>query len=120
MRLGDLIKFLEDRRPERLVALGFAQPHSYRGIYSDLAFQPKANVTVGEMLAAAKSALGTTYEGWKGGDFTMTGWTECWLAQRGHGDGETLGPVLLTLMLAADTEDRDLAEALSAFLPGYP
>lgn len=120
MTLGELIAALEKPDPSRKVPLGFASPHSYRGIYAELAFEPKADVTVGEMLASARSALGATYEGWKGGEYTMTGYTDCWLAEHGHGAGETIGPVLLTLMLAADPQDERLAADLERFQPEYP
>ena len=99
MTLGELIAALEKLNPELEVPLGFGEPHSYRGDYYDLAFEPKRNVTVGEMLADAKSALGTTYQGYKGGDFTMNEWTTCWLAEYGS-TGETIGPYFLGLLLA--------------------
>lgn len=120
MTLGDLITALEAQDPLRKVPLGFASPHSYRGTYAELAFEPKAGVTVGEMLASARSALGATYEGWKGGDFTMVRYTGCWLAEHGHGEGETIGPLLLTLMLAADPQDDGLLVSLARFVPEFP
>lgn len=67
MQLQDLINYLEKEDPKKVAPLGFSYPHSYRGIYSELAFEPTPNVTVGEMLECAKSALDTTYQGWKGG-----------------------------------------------------
>jgi hypothetical protein len=101
MTLDELIAALEAADPALVLRDGFTNPHSYRGIYADLAFEPARNVTVGEMLADARSALGATYQGWKGGDYTMTGWADCWLSEEGHASDETLGPTLLRLMLAA-------------------
>lgn len=97
MTLGDLIAFLEAVPPETVVPLGFHCPHSYRGYYCDLAFEPAKNVTVGAMLADARSALGATFEGYKGGDYEMSADTDVWLAN--YGDcGESIGPVLLRYM----------------------
>lgn len=120
MTLGELITALEAAPADKVLPLGFASPHSYRGFYEQLAFEPKVRVPVGEMLAAARSALGRTYEGWKGGDFTMTDYTDCWLAVEGHGDGESIGPILLTLMLAASPGDHELASKLETFVPEWP
>lgn len=71
MKLGDLITLLEKFPADKKVSQGFGNPHSWRGAYAELAFEPIGETTVGEMLAAAKEAVGQTYTGWKGGDFTM-------------------------------------------------
>jgi hypothetical protein len=99
MTLEELITALEAADPALVLPDGFDNPHSYRGYYDDLAFEPATDITVADMLAAARPALGTTYQGWKGGDFTMRGYTDCWLAEEGR-EGETIGLVLLRLMLA--------------------
>ncbi|MFC9490722.1 hypothetical protein ACFTZM_32240, partial [Streptomyces hydrogenans] len=65
MPLGELITALEAADPDLVLPDGFTHPHSYRGYYHELAFEPAHNATVGEMLADARSALGTTYTGWK-------------------------------------------------------
>jgi hypothetical protein len=101
MTLGELITALEAADPTRTVRHGFTHPHSYRGDYMDLAFDPDTDVTVADMLADARSALGTTYQGWKGGDFTMSEHTWCWLSEEGDASGETISALLLELMLAA-------------------
>jgi hypothetical protein len=100
MNLGDLITRLEAADPDQTVRQGFNHPHSYRGDYMDLAFEPAANITVADMLAAARSALGATYQGWKGGDFTMSEHTWCWLSAEGDASGETISGLLLDLLLA--------------------
>lgn len=124
MNLGELITRLEAADPNQAVQHGFTNPHSYRGDYMDLAFEPAADVTVGDMLADARSALGTTYQGWKGGDFTMNEHTWCWLSQQGDASGETISPLLLEFMLtepavqqppvdrAAKERRLDLSQAL--------
>ena len=103
MTLGELIKFLEAHDPERIVPIGFAEPHSYRGYYEDLAFEPARDVTVGSMLACARDALGKTFEGYKGGDFKMGEYADVWLANYGH-TGEGIGPVLLSYMVGEESE----------------
>lgn len=98
MELRDLIKFLEARDPAKVVPLGFSEPHSYRGDYYDLAFEPTADVTVGSMLECARFALGQTFQGYKGGDFTMREYTSVHLAHYGM-CGEGIGPHFLKYMV---------------------
>lgn len=98
MTLGELIDRLEKEDPSTVVPMGFTNPHSYRGYYYDLAFEPAENVTVGEMLEAARGAVGTVFEGWKGGLFKMGRGTDVWLSKEGW-TGEGIGPVLLDYML---------------------
>lgn len=98
MMLLQLIRTLENYPPTLVLPIGFHDPHSYRGYYECLAFQPTENVTVGSMLECAKSALGATFSGWKSGDYTMTEYTDVYLAQVGS-CGEELGPMLLGYML---------------------
>jgi len=52
---------------------------------------------VSDMLVAARRAVGSTYQGWKGGEFTMTLETRVWIAIEGS-SGEMLGPTLLDYM----------------------
>ena len=115
MTLDELIVALEAADPTLVLPLGFSNPHSYRGDYMDLAFELTANVTVGAMLADARSARGATYQGWKGGDNTMDAHTACWLDEEGRGDGETIGPILLALLLAAGQLDASTRERLGGF-----
>jgi len=92
MTLDELIAVLEVENPAKVLPLGFSNPHSWRGDYMELAFEPTANVTVGAMHADARSALGATYEGYKGGQYTMHGYTDCHVAEEScEGDNE-LGP----------------------------
>lgn len=105
MTLGELISFLEQRNPELVVRLGFDSAHSYRGYYEQLAFTPARDVTVGTMLASARNALGETFTGYKGGEFTMHEYTRVWVSERGC-TGESIGPALLAYMVG---EADDLA-----------
>ena len=70
--LGRLIEALEEFDDDQLFPFGMTTPHSYRGHYEELAFVPCGWMEAHEILAAARSAVGATYQGWKGGDFTMT------------------------------------------------
>jgi len=42
MMLSDIIETLEKYDPATIVPLGFGEPHSYRGYYDQLAFEPVA------------------------------------------------------------------------------
>lgn len=106
MSLGEIIERLQREDPSKRVRLGFRYPHSYRGYYHDIAFEWHRSVTVGEMLADAESAMGATFQGWKGGDYTMKEFTSAWLVREEGECGESIGAVLLDLLLAdAVTED---------------
>ena len=97
MNLGELIDQLKKYNPSTKVRLGFGGPHSYRGYYEDLAFEPVENTTIGEMLEHAESALGETFKGYKGGTYRMNKWTDVWIAPMGC-CGERIGPTLLQYM----------------------
>lgn len=99
MELGKLIQRLEQADPDLAVRMGFGSPHSYRGYYDELAFEPEPNVSVGDMLEAAKGALGKTFIGYKGGEFTMDEYTTVWISRYGEGEGEIIGLILLGYML---------------------
>ena len=98
MSLGDLISALENADPAHVAPLGFGSPHSYRGDYHELAFKPAVNVTVASMLAHARSALGASFPGYKGGDFMMSSYTECFIDHAHAVGGDRIGPVLVAYM----------------------
>jgi hypothetical protein len=81
--LGQLIDLLDTLPPDLRMPIGFGVAHSYRGYYSDVSFAPAEDVTIGEMLEEARAAVGSTYCGWKGGEYTMDRATKCWLAHDG-------------------------------------
>jgi len=83
MTLGKLIKRLESFPPEQLVN-GIQEPHSYRGYYSDLAFEsPKTQSLACVALEICRKAMGEVFEGYKGGDFQMGKNTPVWSANYG-------------------------------------
>lgn len=62
--------------------------HSWRGVYEHLALDftqdSQAPVTtVATLLKDCEEAKGKTFEGWKGGDFTMNDGTPVWISQEG-------------------------------------
>lgn len=83
MTLGTLIKWLEQQDQNLVVKDGFSTPHSDRGSYDDLAFKPERKSRISNMLKHAKSALGATFEGYKGGDFTMNEHTSVYIGKWG-------------------------------------
>lgn len=93
--LQDLIAFLESQPASKIVRFGFSEPMSYRGYYDELAFRPAENVTIGSMLENARSALGQTFEGYKGGSYKMDEYTDCWIAEYGESGGDKIGPTLM-------------------------
>jgi hypothetical protein len=101
--LRALIDELCEHDPDQPVKHGFGKPHSYRGYYDELAFEPVADTTVGAMLEAAREADCTEYQGYKGGDYIMDSGTPVWLAHYGD-TGETLGKTMLALMLVSDLD----------------
>jgi len=97
MTLRELIDYLENVPLDQVASIGFHNPHSYRGMYDCLAFEPTENVTAKSMLTSAIEALDTSYTGWKGGEFMMGQYTDVYLAEEGN-QGEGIGPILLDLM----------------------
>jgi len=83
MNLEQLIAFLEEKEPSKKVLNGFGEPHSDRGDYSDLAFDPVVETTYGEMLKHAKSAMGKEFFGYKGGVYLMEGYTTVLIGEWG-------------------------------------
>jgi hypothetical protein len=89
--LGILIDWLEKQDQDLIVQDGFGSPHSDRGSYEELAFDPVSEARLGDMLKYAKSAVGATYEGWKGGDYTMGLHTSVYIGEYGE-EGDAITP----------------------------
>ena len=61
-------------------------PHSYRGYYSDLAFEDNtaaSPMSLDELRTLLDECHGKTFEGYKGGDNTMGDDTPLWIAEWG-------------------------------------
>jgi hypothetical protein len=100
MTLEQLIGYLE-MEDDVLLPIGFTNPHSYRGHYEDLAFEPIAEITTKEMLTKARGAVGTTYQGYKGGSYEMGSNTRCWISKEGSADGVSIDNLTLGLLIMA-------------------
>ena len=83
MYLNKLIDLLYTVNENAIFARGFHNAHSYRGHYEELAVEPKDNVPVSEMISCLERAVGETYTGYKGGEFTMIGSEDVYLAFEG-------------------------------------
>lgn len=101
MTLGELIVTLKTADPNKVCKIGLGKPHSYRGYFDQLAFEPVKDVTVAAMLKDAEESVGKTFEGYKGGDYTMSLHTDVWLAKYSE-CGEGIGPLLIAFMLGTE------------------
>ena len=99
--LCDIIETLEQFPRDTPVRLGWGDgsAHSYRGYYCDLAFEPKRNVTVGEMLDEARSSVGKVFHGYKGGEYRMDETSVCWFSRYGDNSGDCIGPAMMAFIL---------------------
>ena len=107
MTIKELIKILEKEDPNRIMKKGFHQAHAYRGFYAELAVEPAENVLIKEMIETLKGALSMTFEGYKGGMYTMYETTDVWMAMWGD-LGYPLSPGLLECWL----ENQKLTEKM--------
>lgn len=92
MNLCKLLEILHQCEANKEVE-GFGNPHSYRGYYDQLAFEPMTT-TIKAMIISCEEAVGETYRGYKGGHFTMGFDTEVYLAYEG-GTGQEITKSLL-------------------------
>ncbi|HVX20914.1 MAG TPA: hypothetical protein VHB02_06185 [Acidimicrobiales bacterium] len=115
MRLGELIDLLEKSTPVMLVVFDYGKPPgrfaSWRGVYQELTLTPgKESVRVRELLAKAKKADGGVFNGWKGGEFTMSRDTPVWADDYGDFDhrgiiGSKVSRSKGLVLLTADLSD---------------
>lgn len=122
MTLSELIDFLEKQDQSKVIASGWGEgsAHSYHGYYSELAFEARSNVTIADMLAEAKSALGKEFEGYKGGEYVMGPHTDCYLAEYGSCGSELslrllevmcgVGPMIESAIAQAVAAERETKE----------
>lgn len=95
LTLGQLIAALDEIRRDMPVRFDTGSyprgAHSYRGYYSDLAFEPTTTgVTVADLLGECLSVLDTCLQGYKGGDYLMDEDTPLWEAEYGCGSGRAI------------------------------
>ena len=83
LTLGGFIKLLKALSADAMVD-GFANPHSYRGYYCDLAFEPlQQKITASDALEMCCGCMGEVFTGWKGGEYMMGANTPIWLSHEG-------------------------------------
>lgn len=100
MVLSEIIQALDaaiEKDGERAVQWGFdpSSAHSWRGDYSDLSFEPMEGVSLADMRDALRNALGKTFEGYKGGDYTMRDTTYVYIDPYGDCPGNRIGQSLV-------------------------
>lgn len=80
LTLGGIIAWVE-QQPDATVFHTLHHPHSYRGYYQCLAFEPApGTMTKAELLSLLRSCNGVPYGGYKGGFYFMGLNTDCFLA----------------------------------------
>jgi hypothetical protein len=68
--LREVQAFLQTVDTDFVFSIGFRSPHSWRGVYSEVAFQSRPSVGPRCMLDAIEEATSKTFEGWKGGEYS--------------------------------------------------
>ncbi len=101
MTLNELINFLEPIPEDVPVKYGFGEAGSYRVRLNEIAFEPVLYTTVGKMLGHAKKAKGSTYTGYKGGDFKITSNTTVNVAsdENCHPNNDEITTYMLSFMV---------------------
>lgn len=117
MTLGELIEVLEKMDPNSILKKGLSNSHSYRGSYDELAFEPKENVCVADLLKEARCAVGKTYTGYKGVNYKMHEYTDVNIAKYGEtGEKLTLSffenTNLVARVVALEAESKNQRELL--------
>ena len=100
MTLSELIDRLSAHPDQDAVfKIGFKNPNSWRGSYDELAFEPAKDVPLKLMLKQAEDALGATFTGYKGGEFTMNKHTSVNIDTYGNWtDHKAMWDMMLELM----------------------
>ena len=102
MTLGKLIAALE-AMPEGADIANLNSAHSYRGYYSDLAFEQREGTRPAtDLLAECRAAMGQVFCGYKGGDFVMGALTPVWVSNYG-----CCGLKLMALHVGGDMETAE-------------
>jgi len=92
LTLGQAIARLEDAPADAPVlwedGKSPGDADSYRGYYADLAINDaQETTTVGQLLKTLQASLGKTFEGYKGGDYTMGEDAPLWRSEYGRSSG---------------------------------
>ena len=81
--VDEIYDMLSELPSDSVFQNGFTSAHSYRGSYDTLAVEPCCETSVTEMMTCLANAIGETFTGYKGGEFTMQGTEELFLAYEG-------------------------------------
>jgi hypothetical protein len=81
--IEQLYRFIKQFPEDRVCKNGFTNPHSYRGYYDEVAFEPVDDVTVKHMLDCIHRAINETFHGWKGGEYRYEPGTPVHIAFQG-------------------------------------
>lgn len=100
--LGILADLLDAVPGDAVVTHGFSNPHSWRGIYAEAAFERAENVQVSAMRADVERALTKVFEGWKGGDYSYGRYTPAHLSTEGSSVEYDWTPLIKALTAAAE------------------
>lgn len=92
MTIGKLIQKLKSM-DQNMMIQNASEPHSYRGYYSDLAFESLTckESKVSEFLKMLEDSLGEIFTGYKGGDYLMEEGTPVWIAEYGSCGKKLIG-----------------------------
>lgn len=102
MTLGKLIAALEAMPGDTVVA-NLRNGNSYRGYYSDFAFeQGEGTRPASELLTECRAAMGQVFCGYKGGDYVMVALTPVWISPYG-----CCGPRLMALHAGGEIETAE-------------
>ena len=103
MRLGELIQTLKEQPQDKVVKIGFHNPHIYwASPDGDLAFEPKRNCLISEMLELAKAQVGRSMcPNHSALDWLIDENTSVYLAFEGEHGVET-DPILLAFILGIE------------------
>ena len=93
LTLGALIEALQAMSPASKVA-NLHSLRSYRGYYSDLAFEHSTGERLAiDLWADCKNAMGQVFHGYKGGEYVMGAKTPLWISEYGESSGMKLKAV---------------------------
>lgn len=109
MNLNQITDFLYKVYSSTSIPCSFSNPHSYRGYYTELGIEmyTDKNSTVGDFISVLNSAYGETYEGYKGGNFTMGGTSRVYVAWEGTSHGSVLiGARFLKMLTGYDSKNE--------------
>lgn len=109
MNLGQLnAVFLKMTDKSFVFTKGFNTPHSYRGYYNELAFQPAQDIKLEVVIKSIDRSYIETFEGYKGGEFSYNAETTChlsWIGNCTEDDCLRLGSLVAEMVAEYNSRD---------------